>query len=365
MSDSSLPMEWRARQAARAVESIEHHLQSAPKATIRAGYRRCVEYDAVDGTGQDDAALRCDREYVVGVVADGVSQSFRGDLAARWVTSWLLEQLWRQREEPPEQGRLAAALEQHARDLEDKLADVEINRSLDAYMQRALDLNRRKGSQAVLGAFVLRISDGRLDVFLLGDIRGMVLSDGGVQRVAAADPKGRWAVPSRGALTLTHYRLEGVRTVWLASDGVKEEFFARLEAEGLVTQQGVANSELEAEMERWAADDDVSFIALDRAATSEHSPPTAPLWRRGVLVLVFTAGCLVGGGGGFLLALLVFVAGFSSGFSPESAPTIGVRCSSGAVGMMVHDENGARFQYCGESFEYSGTVQITLPPTHR
>jgi hypothetical protein len=46
------------------------------------GYRRSLGFDERNNPGQDYAVIRAESSYIVGIVADGVSQSFYGDLAA-------------------------------------------------------------------------------------------------------------------------------------------------------------------------------------------------------------------------------------------------------------------------------------------
>src|SRR5215213_5656161 len=55
------------------------------------GYRRCAEFDEGNQPGQDYAVVRVGDGYVVGVVADGVSRSFYGNLAAESLSTWLVD----------------------------------------------------------------------------------------------------------------------------------------------------------------------------------------------------------------------------------------------------------------------------------
>src|SRR4051812_13744902 len=62
--------------------------EAGPGVAFR-GYRRCREYDPKDGEGQDEVVLFTDRQRVIAVLADGVSQSFYGQLAAEVVVRGL------------------------------------------------------------------------------------------------------------------------------------------------------------------------------------------------------------------------------------------------------------------------------------
>src|SRR3954465_4839137 len=60
---------------------------------ISIGYRRCRDFDQSNSPGQDFATVRADSKDVVGIVADGVSQSFLGNIAAKFLGTELLEVL--------------------------------------------------------------------------------------------------------------------------------------------------------------------------------------------------------------------------------------------------------------------------------
>src|SRR5690242_19400055 len=61
------------------------------------GYRRCRDFDSSNELGQDFATVRTSGDFTVGVVADGVSQSFYGHLAAMHVAKTLRTYLWENR----------------------------------------------------------------------------------------------------------------------------------------------------------------------------------------------------------------------------------------------------------------------------
>src|SRR5207244_2080033 len=67
---------------------------SSYSCVVSVGYRRCRDFDLSNQPGQDYAAAQSDSNYVVGVVADGVSQSFYGNLGAETLSEGLLEELW-------------------------------------------------------------------------------------------------------------------------------------------------------------------------------------------------------------------------------------------------------------------------------
>ena len=83
---------------------VQYHDYSVPLldtfASVCVGYRRCRDFDVENKPGQDFVAVKGDVNYIVGVVADGVSQSFYGNIAAKAVGEWLIEMLWENRQQP-------------------------------------------------------------------------------------------------------------------------------------------------------------------------------------------------------------------------------------------------------------------------
>lgn len=63
--------------------------------TLRYAYARAAETRAENETGQDFLAFRADEDTLVFALCDGVSQSFFGDLAARFLGESLIDWLWK------------------------------------------------------------------------------------------------------------------------------------------------------------------------------------------------------------------------------------------------------------------------------
>src|SRR5947209_6692703 len=100
---------------------VQFHMERLPidsgdasRATIFAGYRRCSDFDAGNNAGQDYIVVRGDGNTIVGVVADGVGQSFYGDLAGRRVADYMHGFLWERRSNPPVEEEVARALQAEA-----------------------------------------------------------------------------------------------------------------------------------------------------------------------------------------------------------------------------------------------------------
>src|SRR5215210_5431056 len=140
---------------------------SDQKIDVFLGYRRSLDFDTRNNPGQDFAAVRGDNDgYVVGVVADGVSQSFYGNLAAYYLSESLLDTLWKQRKRPPSENDL----ERELRELERKVATEVVENhpipdDLVPLHRESLEDKRSKGSQTVFASFVLDASRKRLHLY--------------------------------------------------------------------------------------------------------------------------------------------------------------------------------------------------------
>jgi hypothetical protein len=228
------------------------------------GYRRCREYDDRNGEGQDYARLHSDTDRVVGVLADGVSQSFFGQIAARRVVEGLMDHLFG---DGPfdavklSQGSLIDALHAIAQEGADEVTHYSLRDDLSPTMRDLLEADRRKGSQTVFGVFAYERATRSLTVCQLGDVRIQVFADGHDPFMVPADKMGRFSIPTRSAskiaenLHIEHY--ENVLGVLMHSDGVDDKWGEKPSALE-IEQRGT----LEAAMEQWARQDDVSIVGV-------------------------------------------------------------------------------------------------------
>jgi VCBS repeat-containing protein len=231
---------------------------SNKKIDLVLGYRRSLDFDAQDSPGQDYAAVRADANgYVVGVVADGVSQSFYGHLAAYHVSDSLLNVLWQERTRPPS----ADELERELKRLEKKVAQEVVENhpipdNLVRLHREALEDKRSKGSQAVFAAFVLNASRKQLHLYQVGDVDAIVHYPNKRPELIHAPPKGRWSSAGRSEMRLkltTYDGNEGASGIVIKSDGVGRDWGLK--------EKALSGRAFALLSEERAGVDDVSFVA--------------------------------------------------------------------------------------------------------
>lgn len=230
--------------------------QSDQAMDLAFGYRRCHDFDEGDKPGQDYAVVSCDDVFVVGVVTDGVSQSFYGHFAARWVAERLAEELWPLRRQPPGKDHLEKSLNELIAEAGPWIDDMPLPKHLPAMQRAALEKVRESaGSQAVFAAFVLNGRERTLVLYQSGDVVALVHHAQGVQLVVPEQTKGRWSSAGRSKLFLQALVFKDVKGVMLKSDGASQEW-------GRVFQSSSINENTFREMaENRAGVDDVSFVA--------------------------------------------------------------------------------------------------------
>lgn len=242
-----------------------------PGIHLAAGYRRWLAFDPDDLPGQDFCAFQFDDRYTVGVVADGVSQSFFGNIAARVVGSALIASLWERRSAPPDEDEVRDQLEARQSTLADAVRDHKLSEALDPIVRSALNDARAEGSQTAFGGVVLDRRSKTASIYLLGDITAIVHGSSHGAEVVSALKRGRWssAAPSlRGRImreTRTH-----VASIMLKSDGADD----RWGRESCDVIQGEIFCELAGS---WAEDDDVSFVWLATEPVSLSAAPHVAL----------------------------------------------------------------------------------------
>jgi len=217
------------------------------------GYRRYRDCDKSDVPGQDFAIARGDTRHLVGVLADGVGQSFYGNLAAEHVCMWLLPELWRRREDPPDEGELEEGLKHAEREFAKVVETVSLSHLPD-WHRPALEATRKLGSQAVFAAFIWEFTSGRGYLYQVGDAIAMVHRNGSSERIEAA-PNGRWSSAGRSRLLLLRTALVDTTGILLKSDGADPSWGSQLDRQTADSQEffEMAN--------RRAENDDVSFVS--------------------------------------------------------------------------------------------------------
>ncbi len=221
------------------------------------GYRRCLDFEADNSCGQDFCAVRGDVGYVVGIVADGVSQSYYGDIAAREVSQKVMDYLWQKRAQPPAEEDFAQWLLALAGEVDPVVQET---RPANPNLEEALaPVREKKGSRAVFAAFLLDFRGPREDLTLyqVGDIFSWVFHRKNGRQEEKADANGRWASRGQSDLRLRVTPLHDVAGIVIHSDGLRKVW-----AESLA-KPWVSEQVFQAEADERAKVDDLSFIALE------------------------------------------------------------------------------------------------------
>ena len=154
------------------------------------GYRRCRDFDTDNFPGQDYAMVRCGGDHIVGVVVDGVGQSFYAEIVTEDVCRCLLEMLWAGRQEPPAKQAMSSALDRLSHALHPKVLAYELPQNLSPLRREADEEKRQHGSQAGL-----RRLRAQLPPAYGAPLSGRRRERRGLRR--RADPHGRQATQAR------------------------------------------------------------------------------------------------------------------------------------------------------------------------
>jgi hypothetical protein len=224
------------------------------------GYRRCHDFDEKNQPGQDCIRLAYGDEYIVGVVADGVGQSFYGDIAAVQVADWLIENLWVHRENPWDYQQLEEGLKNLESTVHAVIQDHKLPEYLPAIQVKALEKTRTKGSQTVFSAFIFNIECKRVTLYQVGDITAQVYywkpgsSEAEIQTLPS-DAKGRWSTAGKSSYCMGFHQVPA-EGIMVKSDGASEDWGGCLD-EGSLSLQSFQEM-----AEEYAGKDDVSFVCL-------------------------------------------------------------------------------------------------------
>lgn len=232
-------------------------LDNSKKISIKLGYRRCKNFDQSDSAGHDFAIVQADQEHVVGIVADGVSQSFFGNIAAEFVAKKFLEMLWENRYNPLNYRQTESFLASIQKAASTKVNNFVIPQHLSPSLRHILeDVRRKEGSKTVFTGFLLDITSTTAYLYKVGDVVTFVqLENGGVLPVES-DPTGCWSTLGQNRLKLHTQTIDLTKGILLKSDGIKnflEEAFC---------EEYAIKGEFITLAEQDSIDDDVSFVAV-------------------------------------------------------------------------------------------------------
>jgi hypothetical protein len=234
------------------------------------GYRRCAEFDEGNQPGQDYAVVRVGDGYVIGIVADGVSRSFYGNLAAKSLSTWLVNQLWHQRAAPPDHDSMKRLLKEEEAKFAKSVEDHQIRTDLPVILLSALERKRLKGSQTVFAAFVLEVASSKLTLYQVGDVKALIHNSKPEPELVEAAAEGRWSSGGQSLLLLKQTLFENVDGLVIKSDGVSDDWGRTLEKSAFDEDQFSLMTELRSPL------DDISFIAVRRDPLLPAAPSELP-----------------------------------------------------------------------------------------
>ena len=253
------------------------------------GYRRCSDFDAGDGyPGQDYLTFKTSPEgYAVGVLADGVSQSFMGNIAARVASDELLQFLYEwastrrlDKDKSLCPDGLLSCLETISEKIRQEADNHQISSSANAIVRQALDAAKKKGSQTVFSAFVFFSEERQLHLLTVGDVIRWDLTEEKALRLANSEECGRLSSASfsESQLYLSCDRIDDSEGILLHSDGIQPSWIEHLDIRTLGSS---AFREAFTSMAETRKDiDDVSMLALQlltpKSSTSTSTPKSDP-----------------------------------------------------------------------------------------
>jgi hypothetical protein len=221
-------------------------------------YTRSSDTRQANSMGQDFIAFQWDAARIAFAICDGVSQSFYGELAARFLGMRLVGALWR--------GQLA--------DLPQLLADWKteatqaiigkaINQALPELQRVALERKREQGSESMFIAGLVDRAAKTAHLFWMGDMR-IWLWDAAGQEIpipdASFETRERWSSrvgPKNGSVRTAVVSLDQVAHLTVHSDGVGT-FAPRLNE----VSQDLLNS-IVAVQNSASSSDDISVLDID------------------------------------------------------------------------------------------------------
>jgi hypothetical protein len=261
--------------------ALDQHTETPPRrevipgAVIRAVYARSRDAARADASGQDFVAYAHDKGRIVFAVCDGVSQSFFGDLAARFLGMKLVERL-------AECGLddLEPALQRWTTSASALVAAQPLSESLPFMVRESLERKRDVGSETMFVAGVVDLDAGTLAACWMGDMR-LRLWDPNGQEIdipgAIWETRERWSTrhgPKNGAPRQVTMPLDGIAHVSAHSDGFSDP-------RGPISR--FAPDELDALVRTLAMTDDVSLLDImltrvDMPTATLLAAPAALYW---------------------------------------------------------------------------------------
>lgn len=243
-----------------------------PGAVLTYLYDRSRDSRLAGTPGQDFIAYACDAhaQRIAFAVCDGVSQSFYGDLAARFLGEWLVAWLVESKIGDDFGARVESALREWTTPASELVRSRPIGDSVAPLVRDALERKRDAGSESMFVAGLVDLAGGQLAVCWMGDMRLWLWDASGEQIElpgAAWITRERWSTrtgPRNGSPRTAVLPLRHIARITVHSDGVGNR------AEELATVTLDRLNALAATLAAAPASDDVSI--LDIALTHVEAP---------------------------------------------------------------------------------------------
>ena len=237
-------------------------------------YARSRDTREAQSTGQDFIAYRYNEQRIAFAVCDGVSQSFFGDLAARFLGMQLVEWLWTvdTTAESAYLDALNEALHRWTQAATELVQAKAFRADLPEMQKVALERKRANGSESMFVAGQVDRQNNRLALCWLGDMRLHLWASDATELAipgAAWETRERWSTrvgPKNAAGRGCVLPLSGIRRITAHSDGVGR--FADSFSQLAQDQLGPMIDELQAA----PTSDDVSVFDIDLNAPAPFGP---------------------------------------------------------------------------------------------
>jgi serine/threonine protein phosphatase PrpC len=237
-------------------------------------YARSFDTQKANALGQDFIAYCYDHIRIAFAVCDGVSQSFYGDLAARFLGTHLVQWLWEQTpsDEVSFVSALNAALSSWTSEATSLVQAKAIRANLPEMQKVALERKRANGSESMFVAGLIDRTTGQAVLCWMGDMR-LWLWDATGQAIelpdAALKTRERWSSrigPKNGSAHGCVLSLNDIVRITAHSDGVGKfaDTFAKLAQDQL--------DPMVAELAKTPTSDDVSVLDINLAFAPTHGP---------------------------------------------------------------------------------------------
>ena len=235
--------------------------------SYRYSYARSADGQVSGERGQDYLTIREDEQRLTFALCDGVSQSFFGDLAARWVGEALLTWLWEELPSDDHHEKLQVSLAHRLRALaataQERVNTLPLPEGLAPMVRDVLEEKRALGSQSTFAGGMIDTAAKRLILVWMGDSRIRLWGPDGLEHT---DELGdtfhtheRWS-SHQGLVGEVHVftaPLERVSRVAAYSDGLAQA------ADSLTTSPShQALDALITDAGQSSTSDDVSFLEL-------------------------------------------------------------------------------------------------------